>query len=77
MQITFDEYKELLNAGREVYTIGPYGNLGDVNPSLAAIMCDEMDIKWYTTGWPYSSGINMFCNKDEYDKIIGYAKSRK
>ena len=74
MQIYEKEYKELIASGTEVHGIGPHGNLGGVDPSSAAWKADQLGIKWYTTSWPYSAGISLFCDKETYDTICNYAR---
>ena len=74
MQIYEQEYKKLISEGNEVHVIGPHGNLGNVSPSDAAWKADQMGVKWYTTSWPYSGGITLFCTEDEYKVIRDFAK---
>ena len=55
--------------------VGPYGNVGNVSPVCAADLCNKYDIPWYTDGWPYSSGIKVYCESDElWHKIIKLSK---
>lgn len=55
--------------------VAPHGNLGGVDPSKAADLCDKWGIPWYTTGWPYSSGISAYCLDDKiWNRIIKMAK---
>lgn len=76
MEISYKEYKELISKGAEVHAIGPYGNMGKVDPTQAAWMADQMKLKWYTTAWPYSSGVTIFCTKEQFNKIREFAKEK-
>ena len=56
-------------------SVGPYGNMGNISPMIVADLCDEYDIPWYTTGWPYASGLRAYCESDEtWKKIIELSK---
>ena len=77
MQIYEREYKELIAKGEEVHGIGPHGNMGNVDPSQAAWKADQIGVKWFTTGWPYSSGISLFCNQEQYAIIRNFAKGKE
>ena len=55
--------------------VGPAGNLGKVNPTTVAKLCDRYEIPWYTDGWPHASGLHAYCNDDElWHKIIQMSK---
>ena len=55
--------------------IAPYGNLGGVNPQVAADLCDEWGVPWWSSSWPYSGGIKAFCMDDElWNRIRNMAK---
>lgn len=45
--------------------VAPEGNLAGVHPDLVAAHCDDNDIPWYTTSWPYSAGLLAYCADDE------------
>ena len=63
------------NAYHWNHAVGPYGNVGNVSPVCAADLCNKYDIPWYTDGWPYSSGIKVYCESDElWHKIIKLSK---
>ena len=56
--------------------VGPHGNLGGVDPQVAADLCDRWGIPWYSTSWPYSGGISAYCLDDKiWNRIIKMAKS--
>jgi hypothetical protein len=55
--------------------VAPEGNLAGVHPQKVADLCDELGIPWWTSGWPYSSGLYAFCVSDEiWSKIIKMSK---
>ena len=76
MEIRYEEYKKLKDEGKEVHAIGPDDNRGKVDPSMAAWMADRMGLKWYTTAWPYSSGLTIFCTIEQFHKIRDFAKEK-
>ena len=52
-------------------SVGPYGNMGNISPMIVADLCDKYSIPWYTTAWPYASGLRAYCESDEtWTKII-------
>lgn len=56
--------------------VGPHGNLGGVDPSKVANVCDKFGVPWYTSAWPYSSGIKAFCMNDKiWNRILKMCKS--
>ena len=45
--------------------VGPYGNMGRVDPQRVADLCDNYGLPWYTDGWPYASGVKVYCENYE------------
>ena len=41
-------------------SVGPYGNMGNISPMIVADLCDKYSIPWYTTAWPYASGLRAY-----------------
>ena len=55
--------------------VGPAGNLGGVDPAHVARLCDKYGIPWFTSAWPYSSGLKAYCADDElWSNIIQQSK---
>ena len=69
MQI-YDEKAYNWNKG-----VAPEGNMAGVHPQNVADLCDKYEIPWFTTGWPYSSGLSAYCLDNElWRKIIKLSK---
>lgn len=45
--------------------VAPHGNMGRVDPTELSRLLDKHGIPWYTSGWPYSSGLSAYCVDDE------------
>ena len=55
--------------------VGPFGNSGRVDPQIVSELCDKYQIPWYTSAWPYASGIKAYCeSSDLWRNIIDSAK---
>lgn len=52
------------------HCVGPYGNMGRVDPTTVSELCNKYDIPWYTDGWPHASGVKIYCKSDELWKHI-------
>lgn len=42
--------------------------------SCAKMIADVMELKWYSEGSPYSSGIDIFCTEEEAEKVRAFAR---
>lgn len=62
---TSEEAKRYMKMGEGVRTVGPHGNLGRIDPSVVAHHCNLLDIPWWTSAWPYSSGLHCFIPDDK------------
>ena len=63
------------NAYEWTYAIAPAGNMGRVDPQTAADKCDVYGVPWYTDGWPYASGIKVYCESDDiWRRILAESK---
>lgn len=59
------------------HCVGPHGNMGKVEPQWVADECDRRGIPWYTDGWPYSSGVKVYCeDEDVWRDILNKCKSK-
>ena len=56
-------------------SIAPAGNMGKVDPQIASELCDKYEVPWYTDGWPYASGIKVYCeSKELWTRILSESK---
>lgn len=55
--------------------VGPNGNLGRVDPDILSELLDNHGIPWFTTAWPYSSGLKAYCkDQDLWKSLCNQAK---
>lgn len=55
--------------------VGPHGNLAKIDPTSVADLCNTHGLPWYSTGWPYSSGIKVYCESDKlWREILNKSK---
>ena len=53
------------------------GNMAGIDPTYLAWLLDKNGIPWYTTGWPYSSGLRAYCDDDKlWNELIKKSKER-
>lgn len=59
-----EQAKEYMKKKKGIRVVGPHGNLGRVDPQSVAMHCDMLGIPWWTSAWPYSSGITCYIPED-------------
>lgn len=62
-------YEEFQKCELPTHVVGPAGNLAGIDPQTVADYCDSHGYRWWTSGWPYSSGIH-FEMPDEEWKLL-------
>lgn len=56
------------------HAVAPMGNMANVDPDSVARLCDMMNIPWYTSAWPYASGLIAYCTDEQWRDIISKSK---